>query len=194
MKESNELDWSGVERALEEGTLSGYKIAILETEKLFRDLLRRYPFLGKTVEERFGRLERRLDLPPRFGWARRMLGKILEEPGFDMSREETKDVISQYWQAIQRLEKWEREELSWKDRIRSKAVTALPWRNLFFVLAGLWVLLGFARIPLALTFFHFLFWVLTGIMGVVILGWLISLVKERYQKRAEEESAEEPLP
>ena len=40
MNEPQNQDWSFVEHALEEGTCSGFKMAILESEKIFQQMVK----------------------------------------------------------------------------------------------------------------------------------------------------------
>ncbi|MFH1385781.1 MAG: hypothetical protein ABIG65_01905, partial [Patescibacteria group bacterium] len=58
-----DLNWSAVEKALAEGTYSGYKIGILETEKLFEELLKNKQIPGSSIERKIKYIERFLSLP-----------------------------------------------------------------------------------------------------------------------------------
>jgi hypothetical protein len=51
-QEKCNLNWQSVESALEEGSSSGYKIAVLETAKLLSQALEEQNFSGKNFEER----------------------------------------------------------------------------------------------------------------------------------------------
>lgn len=98
------LNWSGVERSLAEGTFSGYKIGILETEKLLGILFDQKKIPGKKIEAKIKYISRFLSQPQKLNYSRQMMQRVLEEPNFEISREETKQVISGYWQAMLDLE------------------------------------------------------------------------------------------
>ena len=57
------LNWSAAERALAEGTFSGYKIGILETEKLFEELLKTKQIPGDSTNRKIKYIQRFLSLP-----------------------------------------------------------------------------------------------------------------------------------
>lgn len=94
------LNWSSVEKALAEGTFSGYKIGIVETEKLFAELLRERKIPGRDVEAKIKYLREFLSMPEKLDYGRSIRKKILEEPHFEISRDDTKKVIAGYWQAM----------------------------------------------------------------------------------------------
>lgn len=94
------LNWSGVEKALAEGTFSGYKIGIIETEKLFAELLKERKIPGRDVEAKIKYLRDFLSMPEKLDYGRSIYKKILGEPHFEISRDDTKKVIAGYWQAM----------------------------------------------------------------------------------------------
>ncbi len=94
------LDWSAVEKALAEGTFSGYKIGILETEKLFAEMLKSKNVPGRTIETQIKYLRNFFSMPEKLEEARLIYKKIVGEPALELSREETKKLISNYWQAM----------------------------------------------------------------------------------------------
>lgn len=98
------LNWSAVEKALAEGTFSGYKIGILETEKLFNTLLKEKGIPGRNTEKKIKYIQRFLSLPDKLDYSRNICEAINSETHFEISREETKHVISGYWQAMLDIE------------------------------------------------------------------------------------------
>ncbi|MFH0852018.1 MAG: hypothetical protein V1845_00190 [bacterium] len=98
------LNWSAVEKALAEGTFSGYKIGILETEKVFDGFLAAKKIPGLTIDAKIKYVADFLSRAEQLRYARQMYKKILEQPHFEISREETKQVVSAYWQAMLDLE------------------------------------------------------------------------------------------
>ncbi len=105
------IDWSPVERALQDGTFSGYKIAVIETEKIFRNLLNeRIP--EKTFDLRLERAREFISALKELEHARAMHSHIMDEAGFDISREDTKEIIAGYWRAISDLQKIDRDAVA----------------------------------------------------------------------------------
>lgn len=107
MPENNQkfnLNWSAVEKALAEGTFSGYKIGILETEKIFKNFLEEKSIPGQDVDTKIKYVANFLGYYERLKYAREIYKKIVQQPHFEISRDETKQVISAYWQAMIDLE------------------------------------------------------------------------------------------
>jgi len=98
------LNWSAVEKALAEGTFSGYKVGILETEKLFSDFLASKKIPGRKMETKIKYVADFLSRKEQLSYGRQIYEKIISQPHFEISREETKQVISAYWQAMIDLE------------------------------------------------------------------------------------------
>jgi len=98
------LNWSAVEKALAEGTFSGYKIGILETEKLFSQMLKEKKIPGQNIEGKIKYISHFLSLPDKLDYSRNTCERIIHEPHFEISREETKQIISGYWQAMLDIE------------------------------------------------------------------------------------------
>jgi len=98
------LNWSAVEKALAEGTFSGYKVGILETEKLFGDFLEGKKIPGRIMETKIKYAKNFLSRSEQLTYARQIYEKIVSQPHFEISREETKQVVSAYWQAMLDLE------------------------------------------------------------------------------------------
>jgi hypothetical protein len=104
MENKLNLNWSAVEKALAEGTYSGYKMGVLETEKIFAGFLEDKKIPGRLIETRIKYVADFLSRREQLRYARGMYEKIIEQPHFEISREETKQVIQGYWQAMIDLE------------------------------------------------------------------------------------------
>jgi len=115
------LDWSSVERALEEGTFSGYKMAVVETEKIFHQVLEAKKIPGKTPANQIQFAKKFLGLPNKLNNARATYQKILNQPHFSIDRDETKTTIAAYYQAIIDLQENLAKHLSWQDQISLRA-------------------------------------------------------------------------
>lgn len=94
------LDWSTVESALAEGTFSGYKIGIIETEKLFNQLLQSKGVPGKSASIKLKYIKSFLSMPEKLDSARAIYKKIIGAKKFEISRDDTKKTIASYWQAM----------------------------------------------------------------------------------------------
>lgn len=103
------LDWSDVEEALAENSPAGYKIAILETDKVFREYLTRFKYLGsehsKKIKSLSGLL---LNKKRELSLLQTVKEKLIEEKKFDISRDDAKEIISEYWQIIKALDELNR--------------------------------------------------------------------------------------
>ena len=99
-QEKRNLNWQFVESALEEGTSSGYKIAVLETAKLLGQALEEQNFSGENFEERLNSAKNIFANEENVNQALDIRQKIIEQPYFDISVEETKETIANFYQAI----------------------------------------------------------------------------------------------
>jgi hypothetical protein len=100
MENKLNLNWSAVEKALAEGTFSGYKIGVLETEKLFKNFLEEKKIPGRDVNAKIKYVADFLSRNEQLKYAREMYKKVLEQPHFEIAHEETKQVVQGYWQAM----------------------------------------------------------------------------------------------
>lgn len=98
-------NWVHVESALNEGTASGYKIAIIETEKIFSQAMEGKGFLGKHVFKQYQKARHLFKNPEKIDRANAMFKKIINHPGFNISSEDTKEIIRNLFEAISELEK-----------------------------------------------------------------------------------------
>ena len=99
-KTKTQLDWSPVDKFLQEGTIAGYLMSIIEAEKLFRDFLVQNGFKIRNWKKINKFLIGLVSQPNDFSQARRVYYQIIHEPYFQISVEETKKTIKNYWQAI----------------------------------------------------------------------------------------------
>lgn len=190
------LDWSAVEKALAEGTFSGYKVGILETEKLFKEFLKNKNIPGKDTGRQIKYIKRFLSLPDKLNYSWHTYQRIILDPQFDLSREETKQIISGYWQAlidieeaIESLTRWE------KISLRLKYLSGIILQRLkrFGVaFAGLIFLIWFLgetiwgnriinALVLANHFFVFkiLFWTAIILAGLAVLSGILYFILKR---------------
>ncbi len=190
------LNWSAVEKALAEGTFSGYKIGILETEKLLQELLKTKNIPGSTIERKIKYIKRFLSLPDKFDYGRNISERIMHEPHFEISREETKHVISGYWQAmldieeaVQSLSLWEKITLRFIYFFGLVLKNLKIWAAAILGAAALvWFLdetsIGGKIVNVIISVNHFfvfkiLFWGVIILVALIIIGGILYLVLRR---------------
>lgn len=101
--EPQNQDWSFVEHALEEGTCSGFKIAILESEKIFQQMVKNCHFKRPVIIKELPKI---MSEPEKFFHARLIAEKIILEPSFEITREDAKNIIAAYWRGVQDFGDW----------------------------------------------------------------------------------------
>ncbi len=193
------LNWSAAEKALAEGTFSGYKIGIIETEKLFGELLKNKQVPGNSVERKIKYLQRFLSLPDKLDYSRHIYERIVNETHFEISREETKHIISGYWQAMIDIEEavaslsvWEKISLRVKYIL---AVVIKNTRNIILTILACSAIIWFlaeTNIGKKITggiivtnhffIFKFLFWTLIILAALFVLGGIMYFATRRKRR------------
>lgn len=97
--------WAGVARELEKNDMSANKVAVLETEKIFRKALADRNLPGKSIESKIKDYAYLFSDPDKLRYARAMHRKLLEKIGFDISADDTREIIKGYREAVADLEK-----------------------------------------------------------------------------------------
>lgn len=194
-----DLNWSAVEKALAEGTFSGYKIGILETEKLFNELLKNKQVPGSSAERKIKYIQRFLSLPDKLDYSRHTYQRIINEPHFEISREETKQIISGYWQAMLDIEETVASLSAWeKISLRLKFLAAIFLKNARNVVLGILIAAGIiwflaetaigkkiaAGIVIGNHFFifQFLFWTLIILAALLFLGGIFYFLTKKKRR------------
>lgn len=95
-----QLNLENVRKALSEGTVSGYKLAVLEINKIFQQQLSHKKYSAQTKAKQFEKALSVVKNPEKLIYARTMKRKICQEPGFDIGKEDTEEIIKAYWNAI----------------------------------------------------------------------------------------------
>ena len=193
------LNWSAVEKSLTEGTYSGYKVGILETEKLFEELLKNKQIPGASTERKIKYIERFLSLPDKLDYSRHIYERIVSEPHFEISREETKQIISGYWQAMLDIEEAVTSLSAWeKISLRTKYVLAITLKNTRYVIlsilassAAIW-LLAETAVGKKITagnivanhffIFKFLFWTIIVLAALLALGGILYFLTRKKRR------------
>jgi len=186
------INWSAVEKALSEGTFSGYKMGVLEAEKLFADFLGQKMIPGRGGDAKLRYIAIFLSRAEQLKFSRDMSKKIISQPHFEISRDETKQAIQGYWQAMLDLDE-AITALSTGQRIKLrinfyKEQTIKKIKIIAVILASLILLISFFNelaigkkilFSLGNTTHYLVFiagpWILGGFIALVILwlGWKI---------------------
>jgi len=118
-KESHKYDkyWNLVENALNDGTKNGYKIAVIETEKILRTALKEKNIPGEIYDHKVEFIQKILANPDKLRYSRAMYKKITEDIGFDISLEDTKEIIAGYYKAISDISEMNYHTVSAKDKL-----------------------------------------------------------------------------
>lgn len=99
-KQLSHIDWSPVEKALEQGGALGYKMAVIETDKIFAKLLKAKQFPGDTIDKKIQNIQSVFSNLEKLNYARAIHDKIISESNFEIGEQETQHLISVYYQAI----------------------------------------------------------------------------------------------
>lgn len=110
--------WDMVEDSLNESTVSGYKMAIVETEKILNMAFSEKKIPGKSCEEKIRNGEMILQNPEKLNYSRAMYKKIINEPGFNISQDDAKEIIAGYYKAISDIVDMENTRIGAKEKIR----------------------------------------------------------------------------
>ena len=109
--------WDIIEDLLNEGVPSGYKTAVIETEKILQMALNDKKFPGKDIGGQIKNAEVILKNSEKLKYSRAMYNKIVNEPDFDISSEDIKEIEAGYYMAISDITKMKAKDISFKERI-----------------------------------------------------------------------------
>ncbi len=112
-----EKQWQLVEKLLNEGTISGYKIAVIETEKILQAVLDDKKFPGKDISAQIENARMILENFDKLNYSRAMFNKIIKESDFDISSEDTKEIIAGYYKAISDIIKMDSKDIELKEKV-----------------------------------------------------------------------------
>ncbi len=112
-----EKEWQLVEKLLNEGTISGYKIAVIETEKILQTVLNDKNFPGKDISAQIENARMILENFDKLNYSRAMFNKIIKESDFDISSEDTKEIIAGYYKAISDIIKIDSKDIELKEKV-----------------------------------------------------------------------------
>ena len=181
--------WEVVTRELEKGDMSANKVAVLETEKIFRRALEDKNLPGKNIEDKIKNYTHLFSNPDKLKYARAMREKIISKIGFDIGAEDTRDIIKGYREGIVDLEKIDFKNWTLKEKVSlflKRNFYGLPekGKQLIAILLALSILTfvlsetetGRALSQNLVDINNYLFYKIIPALSIVILAGLIILV------------------
>jgi hypothetical protein len=110
-------NWDIVDNALGESINSGYKMAVIETEKILRLALDEKKIPGNNIMKKIKNAKIFLSNPQKLDYSRAMYEKIISEPGFDISSEDTKEIVAGYYKAISDITEIKTKNIPFKEKV-----------------------------------------------------------------------------
>jgi len=187
MAEKNkELSWEKVEKYLAEKTAGGDLMSLVETEKIFKQIVENFDLPGDDFERKVQALSFVFSEYEDLKQARSAYKKAIEKANFSVSNYEIKNDLAFYYQAIKDLVDFEKKKISAFKKIKIYLKTFLPKPKvflkkfvlvffIFFLLIFLLDATNFGRmiVDLFVSLSHIIFsWVLFVILliaGIAIL-------------------------
>jgi len=109
--------WNRVDKNLSEGNYSGYKMAIIETEKILLIALKDENFPGKNTDKKIDNAKIILQNPEKLKYSRSMYKRIIQEPGFDVSEDDTREILTGYYNSIANIIETQEKDISRTERL-----------------------------------------------------------------------------
>lgn len=109
--------WAGVARELEKNDMSANKVAVLETEKIFQKALGDKDLPGRSIDDKIRNYAYLFSDSDKLRYARAMHKKLIGKIGFDISTEDTREIIKGYREALADLEKIDFQDWTVKEKI-----------------------------------------------------------------------------
>ncbi len=196
-KIKEEINWSIVKEALEEGTISGYKIAVIEAGKILEKLLEQKGYPGRTTRERilnardyFHNLEGLLR-------AEKIRQNLVNNLEYQLTSLQVEDAINAYHQAVIDLNSNEKANLNLFQKAKLSLKYYLPSKKKFLtvVLGSIFLFLlmvliladtsiGRSFIQGVVGITHFIFsWIMIIILIIVGMGIIIIASLFYFEKR-----------
>lgn len=186
INEQSILSWESVEKYLQEKTPAGFIMAIIETEKIFSHILDKLNYPGKNTDEKIENIKQIFSNYKELKLARQTYQKIISEPRIEIRPNETKNILSAYYQAIRDLTRAQRKKKNFIEKaiMRLKQFFPQPQKTLKKIGFALIIFfftvflldsteLGRSLVKTTVSIAHFIFsWVLLTVLltaGVIII-------------------------
>ena len=112
-----EKQWQLIEKLLNEGSVSDYKIAVIETERSLQSALDEKKFPGKNISQQIKNAKIIIRNPEKLEYSRAMHQRIITESNFDISSEDIKEIEMGYYQAIADIIKMNSKDISSREKV-----------------------------------------------------------------------------
>jgi len=189
--------WSAVDNSLSESVDSGYKMAVIETEKILRMSLNDKKIPGKNISQKIKNAEIFLSNPQKLAYSRAMYEKIISEPGFDISSEDTREIVAGYYKAISDIIETEPKNIPVKAKVnlflqryfgrflqRTKSLVIFLFLFLLAIFISAETSTGSSIFRALVAFSQFLFYTIIGtLLKVLAIGIVIIGILYYWQKR-----------
>lgn len=198
LKQSKKLSWEKVDKYLQEKTDTGATLALIETEKIFGQVLKKLGYPGKNTDEKIESAKPFIKNFKDLTLARDVHKKITHEVDAGISQEDAQSVLNAYYQTIRDLthEAKKNKNICQKLRLRFRYWVPNPkrfakklaiWLFGFFFIVFLLDTTSFGRgiVRVFVTISHFIFsWILWTVLilvglAIIILGALFFFSKRK---------------
>jgi len=196
--------WHIVEECLAEKTASGYKMALIESEKLLQGALKNAGYPGKNDDERIVSAQHLFSNLKKLKIARDKTEIVIGELNYNLNSMEVEEACKSYHQALMDIESNPDAKLGIFGRINAIVTYYIPSKKkLFFMSSG--IILGILLFIIFLAdtktgqnlankivdFAHFVFgWVITGAILVIAIITLITLTILYFENKRKNQSRE----
>lgn len=199
--------WHIIEDCLAEKTASGYKLTLIEAEKLLQDALKKAGYPGKNGDERIASSQHLFSNVKKIKIARDKAKIVLKELDYNLNSLEVEDAAKSYHQALMDVKTNPDAQLGIFDRFWALVTYYIPSKKkLFFTVSG--VVLGFLLLIVFLAdtepgknttkaiidFAHFIFsWVITTAILIIAIVTIITLTILYFENKRKNQSQEYDL-
>jgi hypothetical protein len=116
-KELKSLTWDQVEDYVNEKSKGGAAMAVIETEKIFGEVLKKLNFPGKNTDQRVDGAKNIFSNYQALKLARSVYKKLAFEVGTEIEIPDVREILSAYHRAIRDLTKAQEKKLSPKEKV-----------------------------------------------------------------------------
>lgn len=195
------VNWQIVEDCMNDKTASGYKMALIEADKLLDNALKNAGYPGKSIEERIDQAKPNFTNIKNLKKAREKRNLVLDELQYNLNSIDVEEAVRWYHQALLDIEGNPEAKLNLIERVFAQIKYYIPSKKKFAAkVLGLFVFTVLFVEFLAKTgpgqklasgfvsFSHFLFkWVLTVVLVVIAVVTIVTLSILYFEKRKKQD-------
>lgn len=198
------INWQIVEDCMAEKTSSGYKLALIEADKLLDKALRDAGYPGKNIEERITQAKANFSNVKNLKKAREKRNLVLKELSYNLNSIDVEDAVKSYHQALLDIEGNPEAKLSLLEQIMAQVSYYVPskkkffWKTLLYCVSILLIIVFLADTKTGqkisqsiVNLSHFIFgWVLMVFILVASVITIITLSILYFEKRKKTDKEE----